>query len=290
MNRCAAERALLVAVHAGLALVLLTPLVWAPEAYHPFAVGKAVYARSLIAVTFALVGAARAVDAALASAAERHPRRTCGKPRGGRPVRLARRQSAAQPVVDLLAHGGARGQRPLVRPCPGARRDAARRRWLEPAAQRQPRRGARRRSGDDHALPPARGPDLRRVAAGGAIPPHQRHHRQSDLSRRVHAGDRAARGRVPRALLVRHGDAALAGAAAGGGKAAQDQAAGAPTGADFGRPRAAVLGRDDGVRALRADPDRLRGARWRGSVRARVWPRRSTPGSGVRRARAGTGA
>ena len=54
MNRSAAERALLVAVHAGLALVLLTPLVWAPETYHPFAVGKAVYARSLIAVTFAL--------------------------------------------------------------------------------------------------------------------------------------------------------------------------------------------------------------------------------------------
>ncbi len=54
MNRSAAERALLVAVHAGLALVLLTPLVWAPETYHPFAVAKAVYARSLIAVTFAL--------------------------------------------------------------------------------------------------------------------------------------------------------------------------------------------------------------------------------------------
>ena len=54
MNRSAAERVLLGAVHTGLALVLLTPLVWAPETYYPFAAGKAVYARSLIAVTFAL--------------------------------------------------------------------------------------------------------------------------------------------------------------------------------------------------------------------------------------------
>ena len=49
-----AERGLRAGVHGGLALVLLTPLVWAPETYHPFAVGKAVYARSVIAVTFAL--------------------------------------------------------------------------------------------------------------------------------------------------------------------------------------------------------------------------------------------
>ena len=48
------ERVLLPAVHGGLALVLLTPLVWAPDAWHPFTVGKAVYTRSLIAVTFAL--------------------------------------------------------------------------------------------------------------------------------------------------------------------------------------------------------------------------------------------
>ena len=54
MNRSALERGLRTGVHAGLALVLLTPLVWAPETYHPFAAGKAVYARSLIAVTFAL--------------------------------------------------------------------------------------------------------------------------------------------------------------------------------------------------------------------------------------------
>jgi len=37
----------------------------------PFAVGKAVYARSLIAASFAVVGAARAVAAALAPAAHR---------------------------------------------------------------------------------------------------------------------------------------------------------------------------------------------------------------------------
>ena len=54
MNGAAAQRGLLAAVHTGLALVLLTPLVWAPETYHPFAAGKAAYARSLIAVTFAL--------------------------------------------------------------------------------------------------------------------------------------------------------------------------------------------------------------------------------------------
>lgn len=48
------ERILLPAVYAGLALVLLTPLVWAPATFHPYTVGKAVYARSAIAVTFAL--------------------------------------------------------------------------------------------------------------------------------------------------------------------------------------------------------------------------------------------
>ncbi|MCY4003843.1 MAG: O-antigen ligase family protein [Rhodospirillales bacterium] len=49
-----AERALLYTVHACLALVLLTPLVWAPETFHPFTVGKAVWSRSAIAVAFAL--------------------------------------------------------------------------------------------------------------------------------------------------------------------------------------------------------------------------------------------
>ena len=47
-------RLLLPAVLAGIALVLLTPLVWSPVAWHPFSVGKAVYARSLIAAVFAL--------------------------------------------------------------------------------------------------------------------------------------------------------------------------------------------------------------------------------------------
>ena len=54
VNRAGLERALRAGVHGGLALALLTPLVWAPETYHPFAVGKAVYARSVIAATFAL--------------------------------------------------------------------------------------------------------------------------------------------------------------------------------------------------------------------------------------------
>lgn len=44
----------LTAIHTGLALLLLTPLVWAPGTFYPFSVGKAVYARSLIAVVFAL--------------------------------------------------------------------------------------------------------------------------------------------------------------------------------------------------------------------------------------------
>ena len=48
------ERALLVAVHACLALVLLTPLVWAPDTFHPLTVGKAAWSRSAIAVAFAL--------------------------------------------------------------------------------------------------------------------------------------------------------------------------------------------------------------------------------------------
>ncbi len=47
------ERALGATVHACLALVLLTPLVWAPETFHPFAVGKAAWSRSLVAVAFA---------------------------------------------------------------------------------------------------------------------------------------------------------------------------------------------------------------------------------------------
>ena len=54
VNGLALERGLRAGVHGGLALVLLTPLVWAPETYYPFAVGKAVWARSIIAATFAL--------------------------------------------------------------------------------------------------------------------------------------------------------------------------------------------------------------------------------------------
>ena len=48
------EPALLGAVRVGLALVLLTPLVSAPWTLYPFSVGKALYARVLIAVLFAL--------------------------------------------------------------------------------------------------------------------------------------------------------------------------------------------------------------------------------------------
>ena len=48
------ERGLVLAIHTGLALVLLTPLVFLPDIAHPFAVGKALYSRSLIAVVLAL--------------------------------------------------------------------------------------------------------------------------------------------------------------------------------------------------------------------------------------------
>ena len=48
------EPALLGAVRAGIALVLLTPLVTAPWTLYPFSVGKALYARVLIALMFAL--------------------------------------------------------------------------------------------------------------------------------------------------------------------------------------------------------------------------------------------
>ena len=48
------ERALVGAIHAGLALVLLTPLAVSPVTFYPFSVGKAVWARVLIAIVFAL--------------------------------------------------------------------------------------------------------------------------------------------------------------------------------------------------------------------------------------------
>ena len=48
------ERGLVVSVHACLALVLLTPLAGMPEVLYAFTVGKALYARSLIAGAFAL--------------------------------------------------------------------------------------------------------------------------------------------------------------------------------------------------------------------------------------------
>lgn len=48
------ERLLLPPVRAGIALVLLTPLVTAPWTLYPFSVGKALYARVLIAAVFAL--------------------------------------------------------------------------------------------------------------------------------------------------------------------------------------------------------------------------------------------
>ena len=48
------ERGLVWAIHAGLALLLLTPLVASPAAFHSFSVGKALYARSAIAIVFVL--------------------------------------------------------------------------------------------------------------------------------------------------------------------------------------------------------------------------------------------
>ena len=43
------ERGLVAAIHVGIALVLLTPLVWSAQTMFPFAVGKAVYSRTAIA-------------------------------------------------------------------------------------------------------------------------------------------------------------------------------------------------------------------------------------------------
>ena len=48
------ERLLLAPIRAGIALVLLTPLVTAPWTLYPFSVGKALWARTLIAAVFAL--------------------------------------------------------------------------------------------------------------------------------------------------------------------------------------------------------------------------------------------
>ena len=42
------ERGLVVAIHAGIALLLLTPLVWSAGTMFPYAVGKAVYSRTVI--------------------------------------------------------------------------------------------------------------------------------------------------------------------------------------------------------------------------------------------------
>ena len=54
MTSTAAERALLTGIHAGLALVLLTPLVSAPGVFYPETMGKAIYSQSVIAVVFVL--------------------------------------------------------------------------------------------------------------------------------------------------------------------------------------------------------------------------------------------
>ena len=63
------ERVLLYALRAGLALLLLTPLVVTPTTAYPFVVGKALYARTLIEVVFVLW-----VWLALAQPAWRPPR------------------------------------------------------------------------------------------------------------------------------------------------------------------------------------------------------------------------
>ena len=53
-DEAGAAQLLLWAVRAGILLVLFTPLIVSTDTYFPFVVGKAIYSRSIIEVTFAL--------------------------------------------------------------------------------------------------------------------------------------------------------------------------------------------------------------------------------------------
>ena len=114
------EPALLGAVRIGLALVLLTPLVTAPWTLYPFSVGKALWARVLIAAVFALWAVLALAAPALAPAAERAARRARRRPRRGGALGPVRGRPRAELVVELRAHAGDRERRALGPPSPSS--------------------------------------------------------------------------------------------------------------------------------------------------------------------------
>ena len=146
------ERLLLPPIRAGIALVLLVPLVSAPWTLYPFPVGKAVYARVLIAAVFALWAIL-----ALVRPNWRPPRSALLALLGawlGVAVLSAvfGVSPGAQLLVDLRPHAGDRERGALGRLCPGRGLGGAHRGGLDPAAQRQPGRRACGVAGRDRAL------------------------------------------------------------------------------------------------------------------------------------------
>ena len=198
------ERALRLAVHVGLALLLLTPLIWIPETYYPLRGGEGALCAVGDRGGVCAVDGAGAGAAAVAAACERAPGGAGRGLPGGRGGGVVRGQPAAEPLDHLHPDGGARGRGPLVCVFRGAGRRGAHQRRVGEAAERQPRRRTRRGCGRRGAgLCP--GPAHPRPAARTALSANQRHHGQSDVSRGVHADHRAARDRVPGTLPVRPG-------------------------------------------------------------------------------------
>lgn len=119
------ERTLRVALFGALGLLLLTPLVVTPSTVAPYTLGKALRARSLIEIAFALW----AVLAVLRPGYR--PPRSWGtaadgdRPRRGAARRTDRFESAAQPLVDQQPHGRRGGTGPPVRARAPADRHAA---------------------------------------------------------------------------------------------------------------------------------------------------------------------
>ena len=257
------ERLLLPPIRAGIALVLLTPLVTAPWTLYPFSVGKALWARVLIAVLFALWAAlalmrprwrpppsallwllaaglaASVLSAVFGVGPQTSFWSTYTRMQG---IVNAAHWAAFALVVASVARTPADWTRLL---------NANLAVGLAVAVVRD---RALRRAGDAAAVPVPR----------GALAADRGERGQPDLPRRLPAGGRAAGGRVPGALLLRGGpvrDARRAcrrirrgpfrqvGGAIREGPVPQGGAA-ASGGAGAGGGRlvpAAVLGRDGGL-------------------------------------------
>ena len=295
------ERLLLPPIRAGVALVLLVPLVTAPWTLYPFSVGKALWARVLIAAVFALWAVL-----ALARPRWRPP-----------PSALLWLLGAGLAASVLSAAFGVGPQMSFWSTYTRMQGIVNAAHWaafalVVASVARTPTDWTRllnanlavglavsvfaivRFAAPETPLPfPSREGHWPRIGASAGNP---------ILPRRVPAGDRAARGGVPGALVLRRGPARtgwrarLGPVREGGGpnregpvpQGGAPAGEGARAGAGGRRPGPqAVLGRDGGLRAGRPHAHRLargpRGADGGGSAR----PARSTPRSG---ARAGRGA